>query len=366
MATGSSNTNFKIELTTATLQSIECKKKDNYNPTSFHESTLPSASGVCGAGNPCCFFSFNPSTRVLKVGLDILAWDSANLLNNKNIGLQISGNYLRAPGRTTDQIQRSKPGSSSYYLRRLGRLELSGIPQMAYEELYCSDNAAKLVPGIFKPSVKYNSDFSSSSFSWTQTYTSNTSSSTNILTTKRFTNHLGLQHEPIFSQNDFKCCAPLGTTVTDQTRCCSGFGLPVGTSNNRTCALPNGTNLMVYFNRFVSNEGVGTDKPGGGLTEADFETLTGEPKLVSTVTNKIRAMGEAYCISGKVRQGGAFGAFTIQPQGSQTNLTQTNYGIIDSTLDIGQNSNAGATLQTGYPAFSDGYRWNHHLYCDDD
>ena len=123
---------------------------------------------------------------------------------------------------------------------------------------------------------------------------------------------------------------------------------------------------MVYFNRFVSNEGVGTDKPGGGLVESDFTELTGEPKILSTVTNKIRAMGEAYCASGRVRQGGAFGAFTIQPQGSQTNLTQTNYGIIDSIQDIGQNSNAGTTVQTGYPAFSDGFRWNHHLYCDED
>jgi hypothetical protein len=122
---------------------------------------------------------------------------------------------------------------------------------------------------------------------------------------------------------------------------------------------------MVYFNRFVSNEGRQTDGPGGGLGENDFEEVTGEPKINSTVSSKIRSLGEAYCSSGSVRQGGAFGSFVVQPQGTQTNLTSTIYNIVDSHQDIGQNANAGVTVLTGYSAFQNGFRWNHHLYCDD-
>ncbi len=367
---------LKIELTTSTLTTLTCKKDHGNTSITAFNSTPPATCPTNDGNNKCCFFTYDTNTRVLKVGLTAGTWNdtAAPDLNDKTLGLLISGTSLQPPGTSTNgtyianTLKRIRPGSSSYYLRRLGRLELSGIPQIAFEELYCSDNHTKLVPGIFK-SVKTKLDFGQNNFSWSQSYDSNL----NILTTttpigviKRFTNYHGLQHEPVFSQNDFKCCAPLGKTVTDQTQCCSGFGVQIGTSNSRTCALPSGTNLMVYFNRLVSNEGVGTDKPGGGLIASDFTELTGEPKILSTVTNKIRAMGEAYCASGRVRQGGAFGAFTIQPQGSQTNLTQTNYGIIDSIQDIGQNSNAGTTVQTGYPAFSDGFRWNHHLYCDED
>lgn len=122
---------------------------------------------------------------------------------------------------------------------------------------------------------------------------------------------------------------------------------------------------MVYFNRFVSNEGRGSDQPGGGLVDTDFNATTGEPLLTGAVNDKIRELGTTYCASKEVRQGGAFGLFEPEPQGPETNLTSRIYGIVDSSRDIGQNSNAGKTYTTGYAAFMDGFRWNHHLYCAD-
>lgn len=122
---------------------------------------------------------------------------------------------------------------------------------------------------------------------------------------------------------------------------------------------------MVYFNSFVSNEGRSPDAPGGGLVETDFSDLTGEPLISIAVNDKIRALGGAYCASGKVRQGGAFGNFEPEPQGSETNLSGRIYNLVDSSRDNGQNSNAGQTVNTGYTAFMDGFKWNHHLYCDD-
>jgi hypothetical protein len=324
--------------------------------------TTPLSSSICGPlGVGCCYYKYFTTTRILKVWLNTAAAGSASF-DKKKIGVvfttKSAGNVLG--------LTRSKPGSTAYYLRRLGLLELSGVPQITFEALTCNDNTSRILPGIFKPTIKTVSDFSNSSFSFLHSYPAQDKDGNTITASGRmFTNMLGLNHEPVFSSNDFKCCTPLGKTVSDTTKCCSGFGIPLGNNGTQfTCGLPSGTNLMVYFNRFVSNEGRGTDQPGGGLLDGDFHDSTGEPFITSTVNDKIRALGEAYCETGKVRQGGAFGAFEPEPQGSETDLTSKIYNMVDSPRDIGQNSNAGATAVTGYPAFIEGFRWNHHLYCD--
>lgn len=307
-----------------------------FNPTS---PTQVNPGGTCG-------YSYDPTTRVLKAGLS--AATATASYNNRRVGLTFS---VPTAGSATPTVDRNKPGTSSYYLRRLGKLELSGIPQITFEALTCSDNSFRVVEGILKPNIKFKSQFDVNSFSFDDG-------------TARVTNVHGLQLDPVFSSNDFKCCSPLGRTVTDATKCCSGFAAG-DSSSGMTCALPRATDLMVYFNRFVSNEGVGSDKPGGGLVESDFDPKTGEPLLGASVNDKIRALGNAYCASGKVRQGGAFGSYEPEPQGTQTNLSNRIYGIVDSARDAGQLSNAGTTINTGYNAFTDGFRWNHHLYCDD-
>lgn len=307
-------------------------------PTNFNSDPVSSGSSAN------CYFNLN-SSRVLRVWMNQDAW---TFYKDRQMGIEFS---FTTAGRN---LSRTKPGTSAYYLKRLGRLELSGIPQITFEKLTCNDNGARIVPGIFKTGINFQSQFNDPKFSF-------------LNVTYQTTYH-GLQHDPIFSANDFKCCAPLGTTYTDNKvgdatfeRCCSGGGMVSG--NVKTCALPPGTDLHVYFNRFVSNEGIGSDKPGGGLVDADFDSQTGEPNLVSS--DKIRALGQAYCTSGKVRQGGAFGKYVIEPQGNLTKLTDRIYNIIDSTQDVGQNSNSASTVVTGYPAFANGFRWNHHLYCDD-
>lgn len=307
----------------------------------------PTQNGFCGAGN-CCYH-FNPSTRVLKVVADTTP---PAAFTNKRVGVQFTFATTGSGG----LITRMRPGTNSYYLRRLARLELSGIPQISYEALYCSDNSNKLVPGIFRASVKTRAQFTDPSFSFISE-TAVAGVDTN------FTNSEGLQEEPVFSSKDFKCCTPLGKVANAQSKCCSGFGIGSGTSF--TCSLPAGTDLMVYFNRYVSNEGRGTEQPGGGLADADFDTITGEPLLSSTINQKISELGIAYCGSKKVRQGGAFGSYEPQPAGSETNLTSRVYNIVDSPNDNGQNSNAGTTINTGYQAFMDGFRWDNHLYCND-
>lgn len=320
--------------------SATCTKDPAFNPT------LPTQ---VYPGPADCGYSYNPTSRVMKIGIRVGV--ATTTFNNKKVGVSFD---VQTSGAGLANLNRTRPGTSGYYLRRLGRLELSGIPQVAFEPLYCNDNADRLLPGIFKTSISKTADFVSNTVSF------------NYADSIRRSNFMSLQQEPVFSPNDFKCCTPLGKTVTSTSKCCSGFGVAQGESGTAyTCALPPGTNLMVYFNRFVSNEGRGTDQPGGGLEDADFADQTGEPLLSATVNDKIRELGNNYCSTGKVRQGGAFGSYEPEPQGSETNLSQKIYNIVDSSRDSGQNSNAGKTVTTGYAPFTDGFKWNHHLYCDD-
>ena len=317
--------------------------------------------GVCGATPNCCY-TYDRATRVLKV-MPTLANDfgAGFAGQNKKIALKLTNVY--PAGSQAPAITRTAAGTNTYYLKRLGRFELSGIPQINFKPIMCNDNANRIVPGLFKiPGVAdiKVADFNNNAYSFT-----GTDPDLAIPTTSRFTNRHGISHDPVFSENDFKCCTPLGKKTNSQTKCCSGYGTPNASGTTFTCALPDGADLMVYFNRFVSNEGQGTEQPGGGLVEADFQTLTGEPKVTAIVTQKISVLGTAYCASKKVRQGGAFGNFKLEPNGSDTNQSDKNYGIVDSSSDSGQVSSADGNTPVGYEAFMSGFRWNHHLYCED-
>lgn len=299
----------------------------------------------CAAG--CCYL-YDDAARVLVVSA------SSALQTGAFAGRTVGVNFTAsAAGFNTTEIARTKPGSNSFYLKKFGKLELSGIPQVPLEPIYCNDNSNVLVSGIFD----ILSGVTNKSTLEAGTFNLSFSDGINI-----YLNHKALLNEPVFSPNDFKCCTPLGKTATSASKCCSGFG--TGTTSV-TCKLPARTDLMVYFNRYVSNEGQGTDQPGGGLLEADFNSQTGEPNLTAAVNLKITELGRAYCSSGKVRQGGAFGRFEPEPQGPLTNVSSRIYNILDSTRDAGQNSSAGTTVTTGHIPFTQGFRWNHHLYCND-
>jgi hypothetical protein len=261
-------------------------------------------------GSISCCFQYDSTTRILSViGTSYLRDYHLNVLGDKKWGVRLT-NYIGGAEYNIQSAHQdiisSTPGSSTFYLKRMGLLELSGIPQITYKPIMCNDNVDRLVPGIFKKplgvtDMKLN-DFIPEAVSF---YDPSSAS--------YMTNAKGLDHEPVFSENDFKCCSPLGKTTNDQSKCCSGFGNPTPSGTYYSCALPVGTDLMVYFNRFVTNEGRGTDQPGGGLVDADFTNLTGEPIVSVSVSQKISILGKTYCSSGNVRQGGTFGAFNLEP-----------------------------------------------------
>ena len=161
--------------------------------------------------------------------------------------------------------------------------------------------------------------------------------------------------------------------MSSATRCCTNHARNEIDNEGRThtrCALPAKIDLMVYFNRFISSEGRyhAQDEPNG-LEDDDFNPKAGEPRLHQSTYDKIRALGQKYCDNDemeKTRTGAAIGNYLIEPLpvgGEVVGASGANdpalrrYGIVDSTVDIGP------YREKGYGPFSEGFRWNHHLYC---
>ncbi|MBI2520968.1 MAG: hypothetical protein HYV97_11140 [Bdellovibrio sp.] len=275
-------------------------------------------------------------------------------------------------------------GNSNYYLSKLGRLELLGIPQIFYEPIICNAHSRKIVPDMFKDEINTTKSFFAAAVA--QSYSDGTmkiydpdaTTTDSEGTQNRIVFQDKVKFPAIFSGEQFLCCKKLGETVTDQGQCCSGYalapvvapGAPAAPAGQMVCRLPRGTNLHVYFNRYVSTEGVGSGEPGGGLTDEDFIPETGEVAWNEESYDKITALGQAYCSDMTVRPGAAFGNFqgepnlmmSINPPDATANpVSQNNrFSIIDSTRD---RDAATGQSETGYGKFLSGYRWNHHLYC---
>jgi hypothetical protein len=293
----------------------------------------------------------------------------------------------------------SEPGHALYYLEKLARMELLGIPQIAYEPIFCNDNYQKMVPNLFineldNPSNGGDGNGILTSFDWMN-------SDLTFIDPQAIGNwDVGINangnpqydpgayygndefragtfevvnHPKVFSENEFMCCKPLGAEVREgeDALCCSGHAVEVtsgGGSGNTTtddtekfiCKLPVGTDLHVYLNRFVSGE-------GADFFEAtDFNERTGELKSSEEIQAKVQEFGRLHCDGGDeegtVVAGGAFGEYLPEPYPAVTpdgNDPAPIMSIVDSQFD---DSDAAAS---GYEYFRDGYRWNHHLYCGD-
>ncbi len=317
------------------------------------------ASGV--TGSPACAACLDTTTGILKVKQNGYPGGSDHYVsfNFNPTGTQA------APG--NDGVA-SDAGNIFYYLRKLGKLELIGIPQVFYEPLTCNSEHKKLVPGIFKAQAKTITNYSTDNYSFKLSgsiYNLPSSDPTNP--NKRASTADALEHDQIFSPHEMKCCLPLGTTTKDASNCCSGFGVTAG-GTDKICKLPNGTDLSVYFNRFISSEGTGEGMPAGGWVDSDFDENTGEPKLTEEIFQKLNAMGTEWCNTSTTRRGGAFGAFPPEPAGPTSQKETADYSIVDSFRDeadgLNQNGDGGAG-KVGFEAFSKGFRWNHHVYCDE-
>ncbi|PIP92477.1 MAG: hypothetical protein COW00_04180 [Bdellovibrio sp. CG12_big_fil_rev_8_21_14_0_65_39_13] len=300
-------------------------------------------------------------------------WAYAGIVIDFNIRNRDSYLY-GSPGALNTSIKATKAGNMYYYATKLARLELLGVPQIFYEPLRCNTDRSQIVDGIFELSsptwaafdaigITYNNTVNSKNLDEIYATASNAATGSYINAGDNievvYKDKVSLPD--IFAGNDFTCCIKAGGETTSADRCCSNA---MGTKDGKQqCVIPRGTDLYVYFNRFISGEGTGADFPLGGLVDADFVPETGEPKIDTATENKVRALGEALCSSGKVRKGGAFGNFLGEPNNGfyqqEGSIEESRiFGIVDSSGDFE------STTDSGMAPFIEGFRWNHHLYCE--
>lgn len=369
------------------IRDITNTKVDNVSPT-FMCDAVANHSGAGqpvsqlgkGTGEGWCISKNNKTQNryVLHIKADHSAsidWETASvLIKFRPLETVLDTNIARTV---------AEPGNRYYYLSKLGRLELLGIPQITYEPIYCNNNQNNIVPGIFTDSMTVGVPSSPDGYTTQRarftakanTYTtfdpindyiedgSVATESANIGNfTKKFTYQDKVAHAAVFSSKDFTCCTPLGNETSSAAKCCSGTASTV--NNKLTCKLPSGTDLHVYFNKFVSSEGVGEDllTVNGTDEEIDFNAFTGEPKLRDSTFTKIANLGATHCQSGIVKTGGAFGFFPPEPYSGYETLDGEEIvyplSIVDSIIDSQEDDDG-----IGKFPFDNGFRWDHHYYC---
>jgi hypothetical protein len=363
---------------------------------------------LCDPLSDTCCYTYDPANRILSVAYNNTITNDANNFGNfdmflylkdwKAVGtLSYEQDFINALGSPlVDDVsaiegrRSSSPGNALYYLEKLARFEYLGIPQMTYEPIYCNDNYQKMVPGLFEEEVdglpltnvieflNHPRTFRDDNVStpWQVDTAGGDVDADNLNQNMVATQELVAKPQ-IFSDNQFKCCLELGSVVEedgDHSVCCSGFAADDADLKQELqqngqngdgkffCKLPTGTDLNVYFNKFVSGEGLSSDMGVNPLENEDFDSSTGEPRIEIDVINKLVALGERFCDSNTTRRGAVIGNFPAQPsgtQGQQNGGTSIN-SIADSNSDVG---NANNVIQ-GAQMYSLGFKWNHHIYCD--
>ncbi|MBT7609346.1 MAG: hypothetical protein HN576_06295, partial [Bacteriovoracaceae bacterium] len=273
-------------------------------------------------------------------------------------------------------IRPLNPGNDNFYMTKLGRLELLGIPQIAYDPIYCSSNRNELIGGIYDGAITNRAEFETAGF----VYGPNSGNGVNlesIYTGRNLFSSQGnnpsdtavlkdkIQMADIFSENEFMCCRELGLQTDSGSNCCSGSATQV--NNVLTCTLPQGADLNVYFNKFVSGEGTSDYiNEDLRLNDGDFVPETGEPKFSEAVYTKIQGLGLLFCANNSVRGGATSGNFFAQPN---ANFFANEDTGLDIELNryrslIDSNSDFDADNDTGSFRYLEGYRWGHHIYCN--
>ena len=386
---------------------------DTYSFTSYFDANSDSVHNSADGGDGIsraaswCIHDDDTGRQVLKVVFNRYLTFSSEPWIYASIRIEFNPIGTASWVGNINERQSLLPGNDLYYLSKLGRLELLGIPQITYEPIYCNNNYDELIPDLYDESLyAVNGDdrallqTSSDVYHYSPNrHRQRDSSGTIIGNARRPENMYDEGHadtdatkildptpqdgrfmyadmidqDPIFSAHEFSCCRGLGQRTLSAGDCCSGFAplVSFGENEAQICKLPKGTNLNVYFNRFVSNEGRGENQPAGGLQDSDFIPETGEVKFNVYTYSKLTALGRTYCDNGSTTRGALFGYYASSPvmldrggEGAKHPTGTFRYSMADEPADYDdENVPIGDGELAGERRFKAGLHWDHHIYC---
>lgn len=224
------------------------------------------------------------------------------------------------------------------------KFELLGIPQIAIEsdtfdgsgaqfpDLYCADDPTPpIIPG-FLSAIDLPGEYVDINDN-DKIYLSATNES-------NFTDDL----KKVFSEDEFSTCLPTGTVVepgADRDACCTGF--IANLNGEDQCALPDFTNVSLYYNRYVSSE-------ANHLDDSVFNR-SGYIRSPSTVEQL--ACQQKACASRTLIRGVFYSPLKVR--GHEDN--DKNFLRFIDGDDEANNFSGLADL------FEAGVRWNNQVYC---
>ncbi len=153
---------------------------------------------------------------------------------------------------------------------------------------------------------------------------------------------MNLNLKTVFSPDTYTCCLGVGEEVPEDGTaddCCSGY------INQKRCALPDYTNLSVYFNVYVTTEAHDL-KPG--LVDEKTGYIK-NPYLLERI-----ACVKNACASNKLARGVAISNLKV-PGHEDSTINVRKFVVGDG---IGSNNNNWAAS-----LYDAGLRWNNQIYC---
>lgn len=146
----------------------------------------------------------------------------------------------------------------------------------------------------------------------------------------------------IFSKDKFSCCLPAGTRLdpgANPSECCTGF---INEQTGR-CALPDYTNVSVYFNRYVSSA-------AKDLNESLINPDTGYINSASIVEQL--ACFQQVCASGVLARGIVLSNQKVPGHESEAEEYRIRRFLEQNNDPLGLAS-----------LYDEGLKWNEHVYC---
>ena len=271
-------------------------------------------------------------------------------------GTNFTCDHVTEPNEARCLMRSITLSQATEYFNFIDRLELTGIPQIPVQTI--QDNGAQCIVNPIDQSVNANTllgapdgnvvalpntiqgtlpvDLNTVEFSLNISGTD-----TPFFNTMDSTGNFQTNIKQVFSEDSFSCCIPAGETVDASVpadRCCSGF------IANGKCALPDYTDLSVYYNRYVSSA-------ADGANPNLFDETTGYAKSPSTI--EALAITQGVCASGQIFRGIALSPLKV-PGHESKDFTRQRF--LDGR-DEANNQNGLADLYLA------GLKWNTHVYC---